>query len=78
MEIIKFFQVNAFMSLAKFPHLTIWLFCNRRPFQIFTQFGRLFKETNIKSWGFYIQKRKGEKKYECLRGHRKKKKKRET
>ena len=52
MEIIKLFRVNIFTPVTKFPHLTIWLFCKRRPFPIFGQFKGLFKETNGKSWGF--------------------------
>ena len=36
------------MTVTKFPHLKIWLFCKRRLFQIFGQFRELFKETNGK------------------------------
>ena len=31
-EIIKLFQVNIFIPVTKFPYLTIFLFCKRRPF----------------------------------------------
>ena len=50
-----FFQVNTFMPVTKFPHLTIWLFC-RRPFWIFVKFRGLLKKTNGKNWGFCIEK----------------------
>ena len=61
MEIIKLFQVNIFMPVTKFPHLTIWLFC-KRSFQIFGQFRELFKETNSKNWGFCIEDERERKK----------------
>ena len=44
MNIIKLFRVNIFMPVTKFPHLTIWLFSQKRPFQIFSQFRGLFKK----------------------------------
>ena len=46
MEIIKLFQVNIFMPVTEFPCLPIVLFCKKRPFWIFDQFRRLFKETS--------------------------------
>ena len=70
-EIIESFRVNVFMPVTKFPHLTIWLFCKRRPFRIFGQFRGLFKETNGKNWGFCIEKERERKKQEWLRGHKK-------
>ena len=45
-EIIKLFQVNIFMPVTEFPCLPIVLFCKKRPFWIFDQFRRLFKETS--------------------------------
>ena len=60
-EIIKLFQVNIFMSVTKFPHLTIWLFCRRRLVQIIGWFRGLFKETNNKNQGFCIEKERGRK-----------------
>ena len=70
MEIIKLSQVNVFMPVTKFPHLTIWLFCKRRPFQIFVQFRELFKETNNKNWGLCIEKERERKKHKWLSGHK--------
>ena len=61
-EIIKLFRVNIFMPVTKFPCLTIWLFCKRRPFQIFGQFRGLFKETNSKNWEFCVNGKKRRKK----------------
>ena len=60
-EIIKLFQVNIFVPVTKFSHLTIWLFCKRRPFQIFGRFRGLFKETSGKNWDFALRKKGREK-----------------
>ena len=56
MEIIKLFQVNIFIPVTKFPRLTVWFFCKRKPFKIFGQFRGLFEETNGKNWGFCVEK----------------------
>ena len=45
-----------FMPVTKPPHLTILLFCKRRPFQIFAQFRGFSKETNSKNCIFHIEK----------------------
>ena len=44
------------MPVTKFPFLTIFLFCKRRPTRIFDQFRGLFKETNDKNWEFCVEK----------------------
>ena len=51
------------MPVTKFPCLTIWLFCQRRPFQIFGQFRGFFKETNSKNWEFCVNGKKRRKKH---------------
>ena len=58
------------MPVTKFPHLTIWLFCEWKPFQILGQFRGLFKETNGKNLGFCVEKerkRKNTKGYEVTK-----------
>ena len=52
MEIIKLFWINIFMPVTKFPCLTTWLFCQRRPIWIFGQFRGLLEKTNSNSWKF--------------------------
>ena len=61
MEFIKLFPVNIFMPVAKFPRLTILLFCKKMPLRIFGQFRELFKETNGKNWVFYVEKERKKK-----------------
>ena len=51
MEIIKLFQVNIFILVTKFPHLTIWLFWKRRVFQIFGQFKGAFQRNQQQKLG---------------------------
>ena len=63
MEIIKLFQVNNFMPVTKFPSLTIWLFCQKGPFQILGQFRGPFEKPAAKI-GHFTLRRKGEKKHE--------------
>ena len=60
-EIIKF-RVNIFMSVTKFPFLTISLSCKMRRIQNFVQFRGLFKETNRKNWEFCVPRKKGREK----------------
>ena len=45
------------MPVSKFPRLTMWFFCKRRPFLIFDQFRELFTEINGKTWGFALRKK---------------------
>ena len=66
MNVIKLFCVNIFMPVTKFPPLTIWLFCKRGPFWIFGLFRRLFKETNGKNWGFYVEEERERKNMDGL------------
>ena len=61
MRHIKFFRVNIFLPVTKFPHLTIWLFCKRRPYRIFGQFRGLFRGTNGKNRGFALRENVREK-----------------
>ena len=44
------------MPVTKFPFLTIFLYCKRRPFWIFDKFRVFFKETNGKNWEFCVEK----------------------
>ena len=78
MEIIKLFRVNIFMPATKFSRLTIWLFCKRRPFQIFSQIRGLFKETSGNKIGDFALRKKGaEKKWMVRRAQKTVTKKRE-
>ena len=43
------------MPVTKFPRLSIWLFCQRRPFRIIGQFRGLFKNTNGKNYEFCVE-----------------------
>ena len=71
MEIIKLFRENIFMPVKKFPHLAIWLFYKRRPFRIFGQSKGAFQRNQRQKLGILRWERKGEKKDEWLRGHKK-------
>ena len=64
MEIIRLFRVNKFMSVTKFPRLTVLLFCKTRSFD---QFRGLFRETNDKNLGVYVGKER-ERKYANVKG----------
>ena len=44
------------MPVSNFFSLTIFLYYERKPFQIFGQFRALFKETNVKNIGLRVQK----------------------
>ena len=65
MEIIKLFRVN--MPATKFSCLTIWIFCKRRPFQIFSQIRGLFKETSGNKIGDFALRKKGREKRRMVR-----------
>ena len=58
MENIKLFQLsNYFMPVTKFLHLTILLFCKRRPFQIFDSSGEFSKKLTTKIGEFELGKK---------------------
>ena len=61
MKIIKLLQVSIFMPVTRFPGLTIWLFCKRRLFQIFGQFGSFSKKPLAKIGHFALRKKGREK-----------------
>ena len=65
------------MPVTKFPHLTIWLSCKTRSFQVFGRFIGLFKETNGKNLGFCVRKKGREKTRMAKRAEKSVTKKRE-
>ena len=57
MEINKLFRVNIFMPVTKFPHLTIWLFCKKRPFRSLVSSGGFSKKPTAKIGDFALSKK---------------------
>ena len=58
MEIIKLLPVNMLMSVTKFSHLTILLFCKKSPFWIFGQFRVFFPKKPTTKIGYFALRKK--------------------
>ena len=61
MEIIKLFPVNIFMPVRKFPHLTILLFCKKRPSDLWSVQGFFSKKPTVKIGYLALRKKEREK-----------------